>query len=584
MLIACAVLLSASTVGARPMRIAVTPPALLLPFPHGQTWYVNGPHSDDDATGARAYIDLGPGGGKDGTIVAAMGGTYHRRTCIETLNDGTKITHLYAEVNRGSWLTRYRHLKSYGHADNTPIAAGEPIGSTGGDITDRENNCGYGSFSHVHFGLLYKAPGAPAAVAFPLDGVQIGGYTVHATEGQQDNGWWTRGKTTVCTVTQQIATCKLKNDQKVADRTAPSAPTHLGDTAAQTSITLRWRAATDNVGVYQYELGRDGTAVGKTKTLSYIFRGLACGTTHALRVRAYDGAGNRSPWAQRSASTTACAPPDGQGAPSAPRLYWSSKTDILSSALSGSNAQKLVTLGSGAPESTYFVDDLAVGDGYVFWANDRGGVGRMSLAGKSAHLIIHSGSKPISLLFHNHRLYFVAAGGLYASGVSGASPQLLVDATAIRAASLRWLLAVTDARLIWQRGGAMSGTRAEIVATNLDGTNPQVLGSLPAAHRDVMDAAVAVAGNTVYWTRFYHHQIYRANLNGSNVKVLTTIGSYQPFRLTIGGGRVWWVAQSHPFYNTVIGSARLNGSDVRLVQNLTGQRGKPGAGALAVGS
>ena len=62
----------------------------------------------------------------------------------------------------------------------------------------------------------------------------------------------------------------------------------------QTSITLDWNAATDDVGVTGYRLYNGSTQVGTATGTTYTFSGLACGVTYTLGVTAVDAAGNES--------------------------------------------------------------------------------------------------------------------------------------------------------------------------------------------------------------------------------------------------------------------------------------------------
>jgi chitodextrinase len=95
-----------------------------------------------------------------------------------------------------------------------------------------------------------------------------------------------------------------------ADTSPPTQPTNLRLTAATTtSATLAWNAATDNVGVTGYDVLRAGTKVGSTTTTSYLMNGLTCGTTYSVAVKALDSAGNASPQATASITTSACAAP-----------------------------------------------------------------------------------------------------------------------------------------------------------------------------------------------------------------------------------------------------------------------------------
>jgi chitodextrinase len=72
------------------------------------------------------------------------------------------------------------------------------------------------------------------------------------------------------------------------------------------SLTLAWLASTDNVGVAGYRVYRGASLLGPTPATSYAVSGLMCGQTFTFRVNAYDAAGNTSPDATISATTSAC--------------------------------------------------------------------------------------------------------------------------------------------------------------------------------------------------------------------------------------------------------------------------------------
>jgi hypothetical protein len=94
------------------------------------------------------------------------------------------------------------------------------------------------------------------------------------------------------------------------DTQPPSTPSGLSRTAASTStISVSWRASTDNVGVKGYSAYRSGTRVANLTATTYKFTGLACGKSYSLAVTAYDAAGNASAKASLTASTAACPPP-----------------------------------------------------------------------------------------------------------------------------------------------------------------------------------------------------------------------------------------------------------------------------------
>lgn len=121
-----------------------------------------------------------------------------------------------------------------------------------------------------------------------------------------------------------------------ADTSPPSQPGNLAATGTtDTSVSLGWSAATDDVGVDHYEIDRDGSAVATTAATSYTDTGLTPSTLHAYSVTAVDAAGNRSTAATTTATTAADTTPPGAptglGAGSVTvsqaQLSWNASTD-----------------------------------------------------------------------------------------------------------------------------------------------------------------------------------------------------------------------------------------------------------------
>jgi chitodextrinase len=130
------------------------------------------------------------------------------------------------------------------------------------------------------------------------------------------------------------------------DTAAPSSPTSLRVSSVnQTSISVRWSAATDDRGVAGYGVFRGSTPVGSTGGTSYTVGSLSCGASYVIGVDAYDGAGNRSGRSSITATTSRCpapapAPPGDNTAPTVPSgltitgatgstisLRWTASTD-----------------------------------------------------------------------------------------------------------------------------------------------------------------------------------------------------------------------------------------------------------------
>ena len=95
------------------------------------------------------------------------------------------------------------------------------------------------------------------------------------------------------------------------DTTAPSVPSGLAVTGVtNSSVSLSWSPATDNVGVAGYRVYRDGVQVGTPAGTTFTDSGLAASTRHTYTVAAYDAAGNVS---AQSAGVTATTSAGGGG-------------------------------------------------------------------------------------------------------------------------------------------------------------------------------------------------------------------------------------------------------------------------------
>lgn len=81
-----------------------------------------------------------------------------------------------------------------------------------------------------------------------------------------------------------------------SDTTSPSVPTNLTATSTTAAhVDLSWTSSTDNVGVTNYDIYRDGTLIGTTgATTTYTDSAVTGGTTYQYQVRARDTAGNVS--------------------------------------------------------------------------------------------------------------------------------------------------------------------------------------------------------------------------------------------------------------------------------------------------
>jgi chitodextrinase len=91
-----------------------------------------------------------------------------------------------------------------------------------------------------------------------------------------------------------------------SDTTPPTTPTNFAaSNITSTGVTLSWTASTDNIGVANYEVHRDGNEQAMTPNTSYTVSGLLPSTTYQFTVLAMDAAANESAEATVSVTTAA---------------------------------------------------------------------------------------------------------------------------------------------------------------------------------------------------------------------------------------------------------------------------------------
>jgi fibronectin type 3 domain-containing protein len=89
------------------------------------------------------------------------------------------------------------------------------------------------------------------------------------------------------------------------DTFAPSVPAGVSATAnGMTSVTVRWTASADNVGVAGYRVWRGGSVIATTTSTSYTDTGLQSATAYSYAVTAFDAAGNESAQSSPPAAVT----------------------------------------------------------------------------------------------------------------------------------------------------------------------------------------------------------------------------------------------------------------------------------------
>ena len=111
------------------------------------------------------------------------------------------------------------------------------------------------------------------------------------------------------------------------DLDSPTAPVDLLTTAVTDStVTLSWSAASDNVGVTAYRIYRDGSLLATSAALSFGDSGLQPSTSYLYSVTALDASGNESPSSEIQVTTTTApvvvVPPTSGGGGGSVSIYW----------------------------------------------------------------------------------------------------------------------------------------------------------------------------------------------------------------------------------------------------------------------
>ena len=191
-----------------------------------------------------------------------------------------------------------------------------------------------------------------------------------------------------------------------SDTTAPSVPNGLSKgSPTATGYTISWNPSTDNVAVTGYEVYRNGTLVGTTSSTNHTFTGLSVLSSHAITVRAYDAAGNKS-----VASTALNAVVDDVVAPNAPAnlmvsaktsnsvsLSWSAPADNVAvtgyEIFNGTNPTPVGT----ASGTSFTVTGLSGGSAYTFTVRARDAAGNRSASSNEVVCTLGNSPSNISL-------------------------------------------------------------------------------------------------------------------------------------------------------------------------------------------
>jgi chitodextrinase len=154
----------------------------------------------------------------------------------------------------------------------------------------------------------------------------------------------------------------------VSDSEPPTAPTNLAATnIIDVSTDLSWTAATDNVGVTEYDVYQDALLIATVTEINYQVTGLSPNTTYAFSVIAKDLSGNEStPSNTVNITTTDLAPCSGTSITTYP--YTETFDSGIGDWVQGSGDDGIWTLNSGGTPSggTGPSDDITGGGNYFY--------------------------------------------------------------------------------------------------------------------------------------------------------------------------------------------------------------------------
>lgn len=195
------------------------------------------------------------------------------------------------------WTFRTRADRTPPSAPGTPAATNLTCRTVTLSWSASTDNVGVTAYDVYHDGQLVRSVGGSTRQA-----------TVDVAEGVTW-GWYVNARDAAGNVSQASTTLRVTPPRCVTDTTAPTTPTGVGASADGTTVTVRWTASTDDVGVTSYEIRRDGAVAGSVpgSATSFDDSGLTAGRTYAYTVIAVDGAGNRSATSSAASVTTAAA-------------------------------------------------------------------------------------------------------------------------------------------------------------------------------------------------------------------------------------------------------------------------------------
>lgn len=239
--------------------------------------------SDNKSTWSDVFSTTRGDGGVDDLTVSGRGRYVRVLGTDRCRNDAT----------HGYSLQEFEIYGNTGSADTQPpTVPGNPRTSnlTCNSVTFAWNastdNVGVVAYDVYHDGQQIKSvSGTTLSTSFTVVPRVTWGLYVNARDAA--------GNVSQASTTVDITPPPCQNDPQ-----PPTAPTGLSGTASGTTVSLRWTASTDNVGVTAYDVFRNGSLAGTVNgtppATTFADSGLAENTTYSYYVVARDAAGNTS--------------------------------------------------------------------------------------------------------------------------------------------------------------------------------------------------------------------------------------------------------------------------------------------------
>jgi alpha-tubulin suppressor-like RCC1 family protein len=191
------------------------------------------------------------------------------------------------------------------------------------------------------------------------------------------------------------------------DKTAPNAPINFVMNAkTDTTVSLSWTAATDNIGAIKYEIYQGTTLLNTVMNTSYMVTGLKPNTAYSFTVKSKDAAGNISV-SSTPVNVTTDAISDTQ-IPSTPTgltvsaktddsvtLKWTASTDNVG--VAGYEVYQGTTLISTVTTTNHTVNGLTPSTEYSFTVKAKDAAGNVSFASSSVKVTTNADSQAPSM-------------------------------------------------------------------------------------------------------------------------------------------------------------------------------------------